>query len=57
MRFLRPVRPGRITGRGRVVHREGDIARLQASLTDSGGAVLATTTATARVIRFGEITV
>ncbi|BCK56669.1 thioesterase [Nocardia wallacei] len=57
VRFLRPVRPGRIAGRGRVVHREGDIAQLEASLADSGGAVLATATATARVIRFGEITV
>src|SRR6266536_136674 len=27
--FLRPVRPGRLTGKGRVVHREGDIAFLE----------------------------
>lgn len=27
-RFLRPVRPGRIIGKGRVVHRAGDIAFL-----------------------------
>lgn len=57
VQFLRPVRPGRITGRGRVVHREGDIAQLEASLTDPDGTVLATATATARVIRFGEIAV
>ncbi len=31
-RFLRPVRPGRIVGRGRVAHRDGDLAFLEASL-------------------------
>jgi uncharacterized protein (TIGR00369 family) len=40
--FLRPVRPGR------VVHRDGDLAFLEASLADADGAVIAT--ATARVI-------
>ena len=49
VRFIRPVRPGRIIGRGRVVHRDGDLAHLEASLTDSG-ATIATATATARVI-------
>jgi uncharacterized protein (TIGR00369 family) len=48
--FLRPVRPGRITARGRVVHRDGDLAFLEASLTDADGVVIATATATARVI-------
>jgi len=48
--FLRPVRPGRIIGRGRVVHRVGDIAFLEAELTDEGGSVIAAATATARVI-------
>jgi hypothetical protein len=33
--FLRPVRPGRIVGRGRVVHRSGDLAYLEAALVDS----------------------
>jgi uncharacterized protein (TIGR00369 family) len=46
--FLRPVRPGRLVGRGRVVHREGDQAFLEATLLDSDGVVIAT--ATARVI-------
>lgn len=32
--FLRPVRPGRIVGKGRVVHRDGDIVSLEATLTD-----------------------
>jgi uncharacterized protein (TIGR00369 family) len=48
--FLRPVRPGRITGKGRIVHRDGDLAFLEASLADADGAVTATATATARVI-------
>lgn len=49
-RFLRPAFPGRLVGRGCVVHRDGDIAFLEASLTDSDDAVVATATATARVI-------
>jgi uncharacterized protein (TIGR00369 family) len=49
-RFLRPAFPGRRVGRGRVVHRDGDIAFLEASLTDADEAVIATATATARVI-------
>ena len=52
--FLRPVRPGRIVGRGRVVHRDGDMVFLQATLIDprgdAGDAVIAAATATARVI-------
>jgi uncharacterized protein (TIGR00369 family) len=48
--FLRPAFPGRLIGRGRVVHREGDIAFLEGSLTNSDDAVVATAAATARVI-------
>jgi uncharacterized protein (TIGR00369 family) len=48
--FLRPVRPGQLTGRGRIVHRDGDLAFLEAALFEEGGAVIATATATARVI-------
>jgi uncharacterized protein (TIGR00369 family) len=48
--FLRPVRPGRLTANGRVLHRDGDLAFLEASLADSHGTVVATATATARVI-------
>jgi len=62
VRFLRPVRPGRLVGRGRVVHRDGDIASLEASLHDvreasahdAHGAVIATATATARVIPLSQ---
>jgi uncharacterized protein (TIGR00369 family) len=48
--FLRPVRPGRLIGKGRIVHRDGDLVFLEAALLDAGGAVVATATATARVI-------
>lgn len=48
--FLRPVRPGRVIGKGRVVHRDGDLAFLEAALLDSQGTLIATATATARVI-------
>jgi uncharacterized protein (TIGR00369 family) len=48
--FLRPVRPGRLLGKGRIVHRDGDTAFLEASLLDPTGTVIATATATARVI-------
>jgi acyl-coenzyme A thioesterase PaaI-like protein len=52
--FLRPVRPGRIIGKGRIVHRDGDLAFLEATLADSEGAVIATATATARVIALDQ---
>src|SRR5262249_25779786 len=48
--FLRPVRPGRLTGRGHVVHRAGDLVFLEASLADADGLVIATATAPAPVI-------
>ena len=48
--FLRPVRPGRVTGKGRIVRRDEDLAFLEASLLDAAGTVIATATATARVI-------
>ena len=37
VRFLRPVRPGRLIGRGRVIHRNGDLALIEAALTDLNG--------------------
>jgi hypothetical protein len=46
MSFLRPVRPGRLIGKGRVVQRNGDLAFLEASLLDGDAAVIATATAT-----------
>jgi uncharacterized protein (TIGR00369 family) len=50
VRFLRPVRPGRIVGNGRVVHRDAEIAHLEASLIDSNKRTIAVATATAKVI-------
>jgi uncharacterized protein (TIGR00369 family) len=52
--FLRAVKPGRIFGHGRVVRRDGDVALLEASLTDHAQATIATATATARVISMAE---
>ena len=52
--FLRPVRPGRITGRGRIVHRDEDLVFLKASLLDAGEALIATATGTARVIALNQ---
>ena len=50
VRFLHAVRPSRIVGKGRVVHRAGDIAFLEASLHDANNGTIAVATATARVI-------
>ena len=49
--FLRPAVPGRITGTGRVVHRGGSVAFLAGDLRDDAGQLLATATATARIIK------
>jgi uncharacterized protein (TIGR00369 family) len=50
VRFLRPVKPGRIVGKGRVVHRDADVAFLEASLSNGSDATIAVATATAKVI-------
>lgn len=52
--FLRPLRPGRVVGKGRVVQRDGDLAYLEAELVDSDGVTIATATATARVIALDQ---
>jgi uncharacterized protein (TIGR00369 family) len=49
--FLRPARPGRLLGSGRVVHRAGGVAFLAGELRDDSGRLLATATATARIRR------
>ena len=54
MNFLRPVRPGRITGKGRIVHRDGELVFLEAVLVDADAAVIARATATARVIALSQ---
>jgi uncharacterized protein (TIGR00369 family) len=52
--FLRPVQPGRVVAKGRVVHRNGDLAFLEASLFDRQGGLIATATAIARVIALDQ---
>jgi uncharacterized protein (TIGR00369 family) len=54
VRFLRPVRPGRVIGKARVLHRDGDLAYLEASLHDADGDLIAIATATARVIPLSQ---
>ncbi len=51
--FLRPAKPGRLVGRGRVVHSGSTIAFLSGELLDSSGRVVAVGSATARVLRSG----
>lgn len=52
VQFLRPARPGTIIGHGRVVKRGREICFLAGELTDSGGELIATATATARITTF-----
>lgn len=49
--FIRPAHPGTLFGTGWVVHRGGSVAFLQGELHDSEGDLLATATATARLVR------
>jgi uncharacterized protein (TIGR00369 family) len=48
--FLRPAPPGRLLAHGRVVHRGRSIAFLEATLCDPDGAVLATASATVKIV-------
>jgi uncharacterized protein (TIGR00369 family) len=52
--FLRPVKPGPLLGRGRVVHRGGRIAFLAGDLYDAAGQQVASATATVRIVQFTE---
>jgi len=47
--FLRPARPGRLTGRGRVVRRGKDIAFMAGELVDDSGQMVAAATSTAQI--------
>jgi uncharacterized protein (TIGR00369 family) len=51
VQFLRPARPGRLLGRGRIVRRGTDIGFLAGELVDESGSVVATATATAQIRR------
>ena len=48
--FVRPTATGRLTGRGRVVTRNGDNATLEGTLYDADDRIIATATATALVV-------
>jgi molybdopterin converting factor subunit 1 len=52
--FLRPVGPGKLVADGRVVHLGKSIAFLEGSLEDDEGNLVATATATARVVKLGR---
>jgi uncharacterized protein (TIGR00369 family) len=60
VQFLRPARPGRLTGRGRIVRRGKDIAFLAGELSDEFGQIVATATATAQIravdVRAADVT-
>jgi uncharacterized protein (TIGR00369 family) len=49
VQFLRPARPGRLTGRGRVVRRGRDVAFLAGELVDESDQIVAVATATAQI--------
>src|ERR1700761_1878963 len=49
VQFLHPARPGRLTGRGRVVRRGQGMAFLAGELLDGSGDVVAVATATAAI--------
>jgi uncharacterized protein (TIGR00369 family) len=49
VQFLRPARPGRLLGRGRVVRRGRDAGFLAGELLDDEGAVVAVATATVQI--------
>jgi uncharacterized protein (TIGR00369 family) len=52
--FIRPAKPGVLIGSGRVVSRGGTIAFLAGELTNEQGELLATATATARIVQLGK---
>lgn len=51
VQFLRPARPGRLVGRGRIVRRGRDVGFLAGDLYDEAGDIVATATATAQIRR------
>lgn len=51
--FLRPAKPGRLVGRGRIVHRGGTIAFLAGELLDESGQVVAVGSSTTRILTTG----
>ena len=52
--FLRPSRPGRLFGDARVVHRGREVVFLEGSLSTEDGKLVATASATARIVDFAS---
>ena len=52
--FIRPAKIGVLVGEGRIVHRGGTVCFLEGSLRDAEGTLVATATATARLISTKE---
>ncbi len=48
--FLRAAKPGALVGEGRVAHKTRNVAFLEGTLTSEDGTVIATATATARIL-------
>jgi hypothetical protein len=55
VQFMRPARPGRLTGRGRVVRRGKAVAFMAGELLDDSGELVATATATAQIRAIGSL--
>ena len=51
VQFLRPARPGRLVGRGRIVRKGRDVGFMAGELVDDSGDVVAVATATAQIRR------
>ena len=54
IQFLRPAKPGRLIGRGRVVRKGRDLAFMSGELVDESGEVVAVATATATIRDFNR---
>jgi uncharacterized protein (TIGR00369 family) len=52
--FIKPAKPGVFVGTGRVVSRGGTIAFLSGELSTEQGELIATATATARIVQLGR---
>lgn len=52
--FIKPAKPGVLIGTGRVVSKGGTIAFLAGELSTEQGELIATATATARIVNFGS---
>lgn len=53
VQFLRPARPGRLIGRGRIVRRGRDVGFMAGELVDENGEFVAVATATAQIRKIG----